>query len=111
MLRLELSRVSWSMRTPFRISRVTETRTDCIHVALTDAAGRRGRGEAIGVDYAGETQATMVAQLEAVRGQIEAGASLSQVQDMLPSGGARNGPDCALWDPQAKGSEIGRANA
>ena len=78
MLRLELSRVSWPMRTPFRISRITETQTDCVHVVLTDAQGHRGRGEAIGVDYAGETQATLIAQLEAVRDRIEAGVSRAQ---------------------------------
>lgn len=97
-----MSRVSWPMRTPFRISRITETQTDCIHVILTDAAGRRGRGEAIGVDYAGETQDTMIAQLEAVRGRIETGVSLAEAQHLLPSGGARNALDCALWDLQAK---------
>jgi len=90
------------MRTPFKISRITETHTDCVHVVLTDEAGLRGRGEAVGVDYAGETQGTMVAQLEAVRGRIEAGLSLAQAQILLPSGGARNALDCALWDLQAK---------
>ena len=102
MLRLDLSRISWPMRTPFKISRVTETQTDCIHLVLTDAAGRRGHGEAIGVDYAGETQDTMIGQLEAIRGKIEAGVSLEEAQDLLPSGGARNALDCALWDLQAK---------
>jgi L-Ala-D/L-Glu epimerase len=106
MLKLELSRVSWPMRTPFRISRITETRTDGLHLVLTDAAGRRGRGEAIGVDYAGETQATMIAQLEAVRERIEAGPTLADAQGLLPSGGARNALDCALWDLQAKRSGV-----
>lgn len=102
MLRLELSRVSWPMRTPFRISRITETQTDCVHVVLTDAQGHRGCGEAIGVDYAGETQAALIAQLEAVRDRIEAGVSRAHAQVLLPSGGARNALDCALWDLQAK---------
>ena len=106
MLRLELSRVSWPMRTPFRISRITETQTDCVHVVLTDAEGHRGRGEAIGVDYAGETQATMIAQLEAVRDRIEAGVTLAEAQVLLPSGGARNALDCALWDLQARQSGV-----
>jgi L-alanine-DL-glutamate epimerase-like enolase superfamily enzyme len=106
MLRLELSRVSWPMRTPFRISRITETQTDCVHVVLTDAQGHRGCGEAIGVDYAGETQATLIAQLEAVRDRIEAGVSRAQAQVLLPSGGARNALDCALWDLQAKQSGV-----
>jgi L-alanine-DL-glutamate epimerase-like enolase superfamily enzyme len=58
------------------------------------------------VDYAGETQATLIAQLEAVRDRIEAGVSRAQAQVLLPSGGARNALDCALWDLQAKQSGV-----
>jgi L-alanine-DL-glutamate epimerase-like enolase superfamily enzyme len=54
------------------------------------------------VDYAGETQAALIAQLEAVRDRIEAGVSRAHAQVLLPSGGARNALDCALWDLQAK---------
>ena len=41
-------------------------------------------------------------QIETVRGQIEGGADRAGLQDLLPSGPARNALDCALWDLESK---------
>jgi len=71
-------------------------------VTLRDERGHLGRGEAAGVDYAGETIDTMRQQLAAVEPVLEAGVTRSQLQRLLPAGGARNALDCALWDLEAK---------
>jgi L-Ala-D/L-Glu epimerase len=102
MLKLETRVVAWPLRVPFTISRETLHDVPCIQVSLTDAAGHVGRAEAVGVDYAGETPDTMVAQIEDVRTVIEAGIDRTTLQLLLPAGGARNAIDCALWDLEAK---------
>jgi len=43
-----------------------------------------------------------VKQIEAVRARIEAGIDRESLQRLLPTGGARNAVDCALWDLEAK---------
>jgi L-Ala-D/L-Glu epimerase len=106
MLKLDVRIVDWPLKVPFRISRETLYTVPCIQVQLTDSKGTKGRGEAVGVDYAGETPATMVAQIEAVRDVIEAGVTRDALQVLLPYGGARNAVDCALWDLIAKQSGI-----
>ena len=44
----------------------------------------------------------MVAQIDAVRGTIEAGVDRPALQRLLPPGGARNALDCALWELDAQ---------
>jgi len=95
-------RVDWPLRVPFVIARETQTRVDCIQVSCSDDAGRVGRGEAAGIDYAGETPQSMLDQLLAVQGEIEAGWPHARLHELLPHGGARNALDCALWDLRAK---------
>jgi L-Ala-D/L-Glu epimerase len=106
MLKMDARIVEWSLKEPFKISRETLYSVRCIQVSLQDEAGHIGRGEAVGVDYAGETPEILISQIEAVRGQIEAGLSLSALQLLLSAGGARNAVDCALWDLNAKQSGI-----
>jgi L-Ala-D/L-Glu epimerase len=102
MLKLDVARVDWGLREPFTISRETITSIACIHVTLRDTSDNIGRGEAIGIDYAGETPASMIAQIEDVRRAIELGVTRVGLQRLLPYGGARNAVDCALWDLEAK---------
>ncbi len=106
MLKVDIAFVSWPLRVPFTISRETQTVIDCVHLTLTDEAGNRGWSESIGVDYAGETPATVIAELESARAKIEAGVTLAEAQSLFPAGGARNALDCALWDLQAKQSGV-----
>jgi L-Ala-D/L-Glu epimerase len=106
MLKLEAHEVNWPLRIPFTISRVTFEDVTCIQVKLTDDKGRIGRGEAVGVDYHGETPVSMLGQIENVRDKIEAGISRAALQSVLPAGGARNAIDSALWDLEAKASGI-----
>jgi L-Ala-D/L-Glu epimerase len=91
----------WPLREPFVIARGSQTTCEVIVVHLA-AGGHVGRGEAVGVDYHGETIDSMRAQIESVRGAIERGVDRGQLLDILPPGGARNALDAALWDLEAK---------
>jgi L-alanine-DL-glutamate epimerase-like enolase superfamily enzyme len=103
-LRLQATQKSWAIKAPFHITGYTFTAFDALIVELTDEQGRTGRGEAQGVYYRHDTPATMQAQIEALRAQIEAGIDRLTLQTLLPAGGARNALDCALWDLEAKRS-------
>lgn len=89
------------LATPFVITGYTFTHLDAVWVTLGDGE-HTGRGEGVGVYYRGETPATMTAQLELVRGAINDGATRADIGDVMPSGGARNALDCALWDLECK---------
>lgn len=89
------------LKTPFRITGHVMDRVELVVCSLS-RGGRTGRGEATGVYYHAENGASMLAQIEAVRRQVEAGLAREALQDLLPSGGARNALDCALWDLEAQ---------
>jgi L-Ala-D/L-Glu epimerase len=105
-MKLEVSLERWPYRTPFRISRGVEAALDVLLVTLHDERGHAGRGEAAGVDYAGETMQSMQAQLETLTPALESGLSRAELQPLLPAGGARNALDCALWDLEAKATGV-----
>lgn len=94
----------WPMKEPFTIARETMCAVPVIVVTLTDRDGRIGRGEAAGVDYDGETSATMHAQIGAMASDLPEDLSAADLMRLLPAGGARNALDCALWDLRAKRS-------
>jgi L-Ala-D/L-Glu epimerase / N-acetyl-D-glutamate racemase len=114
----------WPLREPFVIAGSTTESIVTVAVVL-EHGGVSGWGEALGVDYLGETPASIVEQLEGCRGEVEnldaveaivdrASATLrgafgpsgvfEQVTARLPAGGARNALDCALWDLLCKRS-------
>jgi L-alanine-DL-glutamate epimerase-like enolase superfamily enzyme len=103
-MRLQVDLESWPYKVPFRVSRGAEAALEVIVVTLTDTGGHRGRGEAAGVDYDGETAQGLAAEIAGLRSRIEAGANLDDIAASLPPGGARNALDCALWDLRAKAS-------
>ncbi len=90
---------------PFRISRGAKTSADVVVVELTQD-GSTGRGECVPYGRYQESCASVIAQLEPLRG---APLDRAAVQDLLPPGAARNALDCALWDLEAKLSGIGVA--
>ena len=98
---------SWIMREPFVIARKAQTEQQAVTVILTGDGGTTGRGEACGVDYVGETIASMTDQIEAVRAAMLAGAGRSDLPGLLPPGGARFALDAALWDLEAKATPGG----
>jgi L-alanine-DL-glutamate epimerase-like enolase superfamily enzyme len=92
---------SWPLKEPFVISRGVQTSCDVVVTSIAEGA-HAGRGEAAGVDYHGETIASLCDQLESVRREVERGAGRRDLIDLLPPGGARNALDSALWDLEAK---------
>jgi L-alanine-DL-glutamate epimerase-like enolase superfamily enzyme len=101
-VKLRIDAESWAYKVPFRVSRGAEAALEVIVVTLDDSSGHIGRGEAAGVDYHGETIASMRAQIETVRSRLERGIDFADLAALLPPGGARNAVDCALWDLIAK---------
>jgi len=91
----------WPAIRPFRIAGNVWDTFDSVVVELS-RDGKVGRGEALGVYYLDETVDTLVPQIEAIAGEIEAGIDRARLQTLLPPGGARNALDCALWDLEAK---------
>jgi L-Ala-D/L-Glu epimerase len=104
-LALQVEIEHWRLKSPFRITGYTWEAVQVVVVTLTKD-GHRGRGEAAGVHYRGETAASLARQIEALRPSIEKGVSLSSLQDLVGPGGARNALDCALWDLLAKLNKV-----
>jgi L-alanine-DL-glutamate epimerase-like enolase superfamily enzyme len=86
---------------PFRITNYVFAEMPSILARIGDGE-TVGRGEAAGVYYLGDDQANMLATVEQVRGDIEAGASREELQSLLPPCGARNALDCAMWELEAR---------
>ena len=100
---LDVSTETFPYSEPFRISGHLFTETEVVLVTLSDGE-HSGRGEAAGAYYLGDDKAKMLADIENVRAEIEAGATREQLQQLLPHGGARNALDCAWWELEAKAS-------
>ena len=101
-LSLSVAIEKFPLKEPFHITGYTMVDTDVVTVTLTKD-GQTGRGEASGVYYREHDDPPgIVAQLETVRARIEAGIDRESLQRLLPTGGARNAIDCALWDLEAK---------
>jgi L-alanine-DL-glutamate epimerase-like enolase superfamily enzyme len=90
---------------PFRISGFVFEQQDVLVVTLSDRE-HRGRGEASGLYYLGDTAQTMVDSIEAERRTIEEGVDRAALQRLLPPGGARNAVDCALWELDAQRARV-----
>jgi len=89
------------LRKPFHISGHVFRDAPVLSVTLT-GGGSTGRGEAGGVYYREDTPERMLAAVERVRSEIEAGLTREDLRQLLPAGGARNALDCALWELEAK---------
>ena len=100
-MRLVLREETFPIAGRFTIARGSKTEARVLYVELEDQ-GHVGRGEAVPYARYGESIEQSLADIEAVRGRIEAGLSFSDLHDLLPAGAARNAIDCALWDLNAK---------
>ena len=78
------------------------------HVVVAEIAEgpHRGRGEAVPYARYGETVEGVLAQIESLRAEVEAGLTREALQVRLPAGAARNALDCALWDLEAKRAAV-----
>ncbi len=92
----------WELIEPFATARDSITHIPVLVVRLEGRDGRRGWGEAAGVDYDGETPESMAAQVARVAPALYDGLTAEELLKLLPAGGARNALDCALWDLRAK---------
>ncbi|BDU17454.1 dipeptide epimerase [Lysobacter auxotrophicus] len=85
---------------PFRISGHVFEVSPVTLVTLRSGT-RIGRGEAAGVYYTRDTPELMLTTIERLRDVLEDGISRHELRALLPSGGARNAVDCALWELEA----------
>lgn len=99
--RLSVHKTIWPLRSPFRITGHIFENIDpvCVEIAEGELIGR---GEGVSVYYLGETSDSLMTQIEAMRPAIEAGMTREELQTAMPTGGARNAVDCALWDLECK---------
>ena len=91
----------WELNAPFVTSQEQLFAIETLTVYLEDGAVV-GRGEALGVDYLGETPQGMSHQVMAIARELDKGIDRSMLPSLLPPGGARNAVDCALWDLECK---------
>lgn len=89
------------IRGVFRISRGAKTEAHTVEVTIREGAVI-GRGECVPYAHYGETVASVLAELQRVRDDVEAGMDLTALQAALPPGSARNAVDCALWDLRSR---------
>jgi L-Ala-D/L-Glu epimerase len=99
-LKLSVAVEKLRLSAPFRISGFAFEEQEVIVVTLSNGVNR-GRGEASGVYYLGDTANAMVAMIDRVGDAIEAGVDRTSLQSLLPAGGARNAVDCAMWELDA----------
>lgn len=92
---------NWMARIPFRISRHTWDDFPCV-VCEIEEGGLIGRGEALGVYYLGETEKSMLEQLDSIIDDLGKQANRQDLLELLPPGGARAAADAAIWDLEAK---------
>jgi len=111
MISIDIRQHSWELREPFATARDCITHVPVLLLELTGMHGARGRAEAAGVDYEGETPASMAAQLTRIRAELHDEVTGAELLELLPAGGARNALDCALWDLRAKESGVPAAAA
>ncbi|WP_109316868.1 N-acetyl-D-Glu racemase DgcA [Pseudovibrio ascidiaceicola] len=99
--RLSIEAETFPIAGSFTIARGSRTEVNVLTATLTQD-GHTGRGECVPYPRYGESVESVTAQIEAVRGAIEAGVSIEELQSLMPAGAARNAVDCALWDLTAK---------
>ena len=104
-LKLHVEIEKLRLSAPFRISGFVFEEQEVVVVTLDDGK-HRGRGEASGVYYLGDTAQGMAVEIEAARATIERGIERTTLQQLLPPGGARNAVDCALWELEAQRSGV-----
>ena len=100
---------TWPIKGSFRISRGAKTAAEVVVVEILGKSVT-GRGECVPYPRYGETSASVTAQIESLRPEIETGLSRERLQQSLAPGAARNALDCALIDLEAKTSRRSAAD-
>lgn len=104
-VRLTAVEEAWPIAGRFVISRGAKTEARVVVVTL-ESEGAVGRGECVPYARYGESVESVLAEIEGLRAQIEAGLGRERLQDLLGPGAARNAVDCALWDIEAKRTDV-----
>lgn len=105
MPKLSIEHVSSPLKTPFAISRGLKTSAETVRVILQDGS-YVGRGECVPYARYGESVDSVINAIEAVKKDIESGLSKDKLQQSLAAGAARCAVDCAMWDLEAKQTDI-----
>jgi len=92
---------TWPVAGSFVIARGAKTHVDVVAVEIGDGM-HIGRGEATAIYYHGETAQGVLAQVEAMAGEVGNGIERIDLLTQMPRGAARNAIDSALWDYEAK---------
>ena len=100
-MRIEKDVHSFKLKSPFAITGHVFDAINTLGITLKHN-GCRGRGEAVGVYFKNETPHSMKEQIENLNLPIGKELTHEFLLKTLPSGGARNAIDCALWDLKAK---------
>jgi L-alanine-DL-glutamate epimerase-like enolase superfamily enzyme len=90
-------RAAMRLREPFRISGYLFEAMPAVLVSIGDGVAT-GRGEAAGVYYLNDDPDHIEAEIERFRPAIEAGIDREGLRRLMPTGGARNAIDGALWE-------------
>jgi len=88
---------SFPLAEVFTIARGSKTKADVILVEITKD-GITGQGESVPYSRYDETIESVKSQIESLPSEF----NRTSLQNLLPSGAARNAVDCALWDFEAK---------
>lgn len=92
---------SLPLHSPFRISRGVKHAADVVAVELGQG-DCVGRGESVPYARYGESVASVLDQMQALRSELCAGMGRDELQARLAPGAARNALDAALWDLESK---------
>ena len=98
---VSIERVSIPLHEPLVITGHSFSHLNSVWVTL-ERGGVIGRGEGTGSYYLGETQDSIVEEIESITPALESGLTREELQEVLAPGGARNAVDCALWDLECK---------
>lgn len=101
MVELKVRHEAWPVRGKFTISRGSRTQADVVVAELSDGT-HVGRGECLPYPRYGESVEGVIAEIEALRGDLAQGLDRQALQARLAAGGARNALDLAFWDLECK---------
>ncbi|MBO6775349.1 MAG: dipeptide epimerase [Marinibacterium sp.] len=96
-MKIEVTRDVFQLAQVFTISRGSRTEAQVLTVRIT-ADGVTGWGECVPYARYGETLESVTDQIDSLPAMFDRAG----LQELLPSGAARNAVDCAFWDLEAK---------
>ena len=94
---------AWPLKEPFVIARGSRIETSVITVTIKDGDDEAW-GESVPLPRYGESIESVIADIQAIRSNIEAGIDRKTLLTIMRHGAARNAVDNALWDLEAKKS-------